>query len=303
MRNIYPDTAQQLISQQTVASQTRVRQSTLQISTTPTCSKSQPSVVKQRLRLSVLGVCVSLTALMPLAYAQTETVNAAISEQVKTEEAARASQQRIANLDEEASRMLSEYRQVIGEARSLEIYNEQLQAQQQSQEEEMQGIARQLVEIETTSREVVPLMQRMLDTLENFSKLDMPFLVDERKARVDNLKDIMRRADVSISEKYRRVLEAYGVEMEYGRTIESYRAEMDDKGESLTVDFLRIGRVALLFQSLDGQRTGYWDKENARWVVDNSFDRSVRDGLRIAKQQAAPNLIVVPVAAAKEAQL
>lgn len=301
MSNTYPNTTQQLTSQQLVAPQTSARQSTIQLPTIPISAVRKPGAAQQRLCLSVLGI--SLAMLMPLAYAQTDTVNAAISEQVKTEEAARASQQRIANLDEEASRMLSEYRQVIGEARSLEIYNQQLEAQQQSQEEEMKDIARQLVEIETTSREVVPLMQRMLDTLENFSQLDMPFLVDERKARVDNLKDIMRRADVSISEKYRRVLEAYGVEMEYGRTIESYRAEMDDKGESLTVDFLRIGRVALLFQSLDGQRTGYWDKENARWVVDNSFDRSVRDGLRIAKQQAAPNLIVVPVAAAKEAQL
>jgi hypothetical protein len=167
----------------------------------------------------------------------------------------------------------------------------------------MKDIERQMLEIETTSREVVPLMQRMLETLEVFISLDMPFLVNERKARIDNLKDIMRRADVSISEKYRRMLEAYGVEMEYGRTIEAYRTELEMNDESRTVDFLRMGRVALLFQSLDGKRTGYWDKARQRWVVDNSFERSVKDGLRIAKQQASPDLIVVPVSTPKEAQL
>lgn len=262
-----------------------------------------PAQAKRRLRLLIVSSCVGMTLLMPMVYAQTETVDAVIGEQVKTEEAARLSQQRIANLDEATSKMLSEYRQVIGEARSLEIYNAQLEEQQKSQQSEMENIAQQLVDIETTSREVVPLMQRMLETLEKFSTLDMPFLIDERKARVDNLKDIMRRADVSISEKYRRILEAYGVEMEYGRTIESYRAEVNNNDETLTVDFLRIGRVALLFQSLDGKKTGYWDKERARWVIDNSYERSVRDGLRIAKQQAAPNLIVAPVAAAREVQL
>lgn len=239
----------------------------------------------------------------PHTLADTETVLAAVSEQVGTEKAARASQVRVDQLDEEASRLLSEYRQIVAETRSLTIYNNQLENQVRSQEGEMQDIEQQMQDIETTSREVIPLMQRMLQTLERFVDLDAPFLAEERRNRLKELNAMMSRADVSIAEKYRRLLEAYGVEMEYGRTIEAYRAELPQEDSPVTVDFLRIGRVALMYQSLDGKRTGYWDQRQKRWVADGDYQQSVREGLRIAKQQAAPNLLTVPVPKPKETQL
>lgn len=147
------------------------------------------------------------------------------------------------------------------------------------------------------------MMQRMLETLEQFVELDTPFLLDERRTRVQNLKSLMRRADVSVSEKYRRIVEAYGVEMEYGRTLESYRGEIAAGDEPRTVDFLRVGRVALLYQTLDGSETGYWDAKAESWVVDDTYRSPVRDGLRIAKQQAAPDLMIVPVPTAQESLL
>ena len=64
----------------------------------------------------------------------------------------------------------------------------------------MTSIERQLLDIETTNREVQPLMQQMVNTLEKFVALDVPFLLDERSKRVKNLQDIMARADVTISE-------------------------------------------------------------------------------------------------------
>jgi FtsZ-binding cell division protein ZapB len=236
--------------------------------------------------------------------AQAEVVDAVIGEQARTESAARDSQLRVAQLDEEATQMLGEYRQVVAEASNLETYNEQLAAQVASQQEEITGMLTQLEQIETTSSEVLPMMTRMLDTLEQFVALDLPFLRDERQLRVDNLKAIMRRADVSLSEKYRRIVEAYGVEMEYGRTIEAYRDEIVSNGEEARmVDALRVGRVALMYQTLDGAETGYWDAVAGQWVVDDSFRSSVRDGLRVAKQQAAPDLMIMPVRSPKESEL
>jgi len=235
--------------------------------------------------------------------AQPDVVDQIIKAQAEVEALAQASQIRIAQLDDEATELLSEYRQVIAETDNLGTYNEQLAAQVQSQEEEIASMLRQLEQIETTASEVMPMMQRMIDTLEKFIELDTPFLLDERRARVENLKSLMRRADVSVSEKYRRVVEAYGVEMEYGRTIESYRGDIDTDGTTRTVDFLRVGRVALLYQTLDGAETGYWNADVGDWVVDNGYRAGVRDGLRIAKQQAAPDLMILPVSSPKESAL
>ena len=70
---------------------------------------------------------------------------------------------------------------------------------------------------------------------------------------------MMSRADVTISEKYRRILEAYQVELDYGRTLEAYEGKLGSGDDARTVQFLRVGRVALLYQTLDGKETGYWD--------------------------------------------
>ena len=55
--------------------------------------------------------------------------------------------------------------------------------------------------------------------------------------------------DVSIAELYRRVLEAYQIESEYGRTLEAWRGPLNDGDQQRVVEFLRGGRLMLFFQS------------------------------------------------------
>jgi septal ring factor EnvC (AmiA/AmiB activator) len=248
-----------------------------------------------RRRLRALGLAAALLG-SAVAHAQADKVNAVINEQLRTEQAAQASQKRIDTLDSEGSTMLAEYRQANAEIGGLKAYNDQLAEQVKSQEAEMATMTRQLGEIETTSREALPMMQKMVATLAEFLKLDIPFLPEERSRRIAALEDMMTRADVSVSEKYRRIVEAYQIEIEYGRTIEAYQGKVDDR----TVDFLRAGRVALLYQTLDGSETGYWDAVARRWVPDGSFDEAITAGLKVAKKQAAPDFINVPVSAPRE---
>lgn len=233
----------------------------------------------------------------PVAVAQSDRINAAIAEQARTEEAAQASQQKVAKLDEEVSGIVAEYRQLLAETQSLKVYNEQLGVQVKAQDEELSTMSTQLTQIETTSREVLPMMVKMLDTLEQFVKLDVPFLPAERAERVETLREMMGAADVSLSEKYRRILEAYQIETEYGRTIEAYEDKVGDR----TAEILRVGRVALLYQTLDGAETGYWDVASGGWKVDDGYRESVKHGLKIARKQAAPDLLVVPIAAPRGA--
>jgi len=226
-----------------------------------------------------------------------EKVKTAVSEQTKAEQAGAASQKKIEQLDDENSKMLVEYRAAIQEAESLKKYNDELAVQVKSQQDQLGTMNQQLEQIATTSRDVLPMMNKMLDTLDQFVKLDLPFLSEERAARVATLKDMMGRADVSTSEKYRRLVEAYQIEMEYGRTVEAYQGKVNDK----TVDFLRVGRISIMYQTLDGKETGYYDVDAKKWVVDNSYSDGVKAGLKIARKQSAPDFLTVAIHAPKEA--
>jgi Protein of unknown function (DUF3450) len=166
----------------------------------------------------------------------------------------------------------------------------------------MQSIERQLVEIETTNREVQPLMQKMVDTLQRFVALDIPFLLEERTHRVQSLQELMPRADVAISEKYRRIIEAYQIELEYGRTLEAYEGRIVDGSGERTVDFVRLGRVSLMYQTLDGAETGYWNAQEKKWVVDNNYAEAVAEARRVARKDGAPDLLKVPVPTPQEVQ-
>jgi len=192
------------------------------------------------------------------------------------------------------------YAQAVADTVSLERFNLQLEEQVRSQEEEIASIQSQLVEIDTTNRQVQPLMQQMVDTLARFVELDVPFLLEQRTAVVQNLKDVMGRADVSTSEKYRLIIEAYQAELEYGQTIEAYEGRLGTGAEARTVEFARLGRVSLVYRTLDGVETGYWDANQKTWVVDASYHDAVEEALRVAKDDGPRDILIVPVPAPQE---
>ncbi len=221
---------------------------------------------------------------------------AAIDTQAKTDSAAAASQDRIDKLDDQAATSLQAYRVATQRAESLSIYNKQLQKLIDSQESEIASITRQTAEIDNIETGALPFMIEMTDTLEGIVEADVPFLRDERIERIDNLRSMIDRADVTAGEKYRRIMEAYTIEADYGRTIEAYRGELNANGEVRSVDFLRIGRVGLYYQTLDGAESGRWNSKMGNWeMLDSSYRRSVRDGLRVARKQAPPSMLKLPI--------
>lgn len=255
-------------------------------------------------KLKVARACaIAIFATVPAAMApaaMAQTLEGVLTAQAEADKAAAASQQRINEVQDKTQDALGKYLQAVAEADSLRKYNEQLGAQVKSQREEVASIERQLLEIETTVREVQPLMQRMVDTLEKFVGLDVPFLLGERTKRVANLKEMMARADVTISEKYRRILEAYQIELEYGRTLDSYEGKLGEGDGAKTVEFVRLGRISLMYQTPDGEETGYWDQQQRTWVRDDDYAHEVKEALRVAKKIGAPDLLTVPVPAPQE---
>ena len=205
------------------------------------------------------------------------------------------SQQRITDLVQETDALYSRWQSASAQLEALLKFNGELSAVIAQQEERIEHLTRELDQVDEVARSVTPLMYRMIDALDKFIALDLPFLAEERAERVTDLRHLMSRADVTVSEKYRQIMEAYQIENEYGRTIEAYRAPLAG-GE--IVDFLRFGRIALLWMSLDGSEAGAWDPEARSWTdLDADFLEDVRYGLRVARQQIPPDLVDLPLPA------
>ncbi len=211
-------------------------------------------------------------------------------------------QKRVDAISDETDDLLAQYRTVLKQIDSMGVYNGQMRELIASQEAELASLEDQLARVQGVGRSVTPLMLRMIDTIETFVEFDVPFLIEERTERIAELRKLMIRADVTNAEKYRQIMEAYQIENEYGRTIESYRGAVELAGRETTVDFLRFGRISLVYQSLDQADSGVWNQETRSWDrLDSSYRAAIRQGLRIARKQAAPDLLRLPLPAATHA--
>jgi hypothetical protein len=205
-------------------------------------------------------------------------------------------QEQIVKLDEQTRVLLADYQSTSKEYDSLKLYNDQVQKIINSQIEEIENILIKIDELDQTNQRIVPYMLRMIDGLENFIQLDIPFLMDERTDRLNNLKVTMDRGDVSTSEKFRLIVVAYKTELEYGRTIEAYRDNIIIDDVETSADLLRVGRIALTYLTVDGSKGGYWDTNSQTWEkASSSIKRSTEDALKVASKQAPPALIKIPV--------
>ncbi|MBQ4828817.1 DUF3450 domain-containing protein [Alteromonas sp. CI.11.F.A3] len=226
-----------------------------------------------------------------------EVLNPVIDEAAKINESAAKSQEKINGITDQIDSKLQQFKTLMKEIEGLEVYNTQLRKQINSQEQEMDDLNAAIDEVSVVERQITPLMMRMIDGMEQFIALDVPFLPEERKNRVMDLKAMMDRADVAASEKFRRVMEAYQVEMDYGRTMEAYSGLHTIDGQERDVEFLRLGRTALIYQTRDASSQGVWNKQTRQWeALDSSYRTQITKGLRMAKKQLAPDLLMLPVA-------
>ena len=211
------------------------------------------------------------------------------------EEASR-NQQQINKIDKDTRDLEFEYIDTFKEYENLKLYNDQLQKIINSQLEEIDSILKQIADLDNTNINIIPLMLKMTDSLERFIELDIPFLLDERLERLASIKEVMDRGDISTSEKFRKVAEAYQIENEYGRTIEAYRGSVNFENKDFNADFLRVGRVALMFVTTNGDTAGYWNTSSNSWVKSTgAIKRSTEEGLKIALKQSPPTLINIPI--------
>ncbi len=231
-----------------------------------------------------------------------QSVDQILQAQDRRLDMAQQSQERINNLVEGTRSLEDQYRAINKEIDGLRVYNRLMVAQTNGQAAVLEDISLSMDQVEVVNRQIFPLMERMIDGLEQSIALDIPFLMEERTDRIETLKEIMERSDVSVAEKFRKVMEAYQIENDYGTSSEWYRQSILLEEDDSTRDYnvLRIGRIGLYFQSDDTRVTGRWDTQSNRWEIDDSARNEIRKGLRMAKQLIAPELILIPIAGSSE---
>ncbi|MBL0712020.1 MAG: DUF3450 domain-containing protein [Colwellia sp.] len=209
------------------------------------------------------------------------------------------SQKKINAIYEQTQDLLAEYRNTVDEADVLRGYNDHVQRMVDDQKANVTSLQTQIDGIDKIKQGVVPLMYKMIDTLDQFIKLDVPMNIERRQERVANLRDVMSNSNVTTSEQFRLVLEAYEIEAGYGTIFDAYQAEMDFNGTTLTADFVHMGRIAFVAQSLDGKRSWLWNNQSRAWEeLGDEYLKPIKDAIAMARKQLPMDLTKLPVFAA-----
>ena len=179
----------------------------------------------------------------------------------------------------------------------LKVYNDQLTKQLAAQQKAKEEIRTSIVQSRDMEPQVVPLLTKMLAALETFIQTDLPFHKDERLESIGLLKSLMVNTEASTSDRFRNIMDIYTVETEYGNTYEAYPGTVDINGTDTPVDMLRIGRLALYYQTKDQKASGMWDRGSSSWKeLDDDTNRNIRKAIKVAAKTVAPELLslVIP---------
>jgi hypothetical protein len=236
----------------------------------------------------VSGVA-SATTLAELQKASAQTTRASVQ-----------SQEKINNIYDQSQELLAEYRTLVEQTENLKVYNDHVARLVADQNAGLASLDKQIGTIDGIKQGIVPLMYKMVDTLEAFIKADMPIDITKRLERVERLRGYLASASVNTSEQYRTVIEAYQIEKDLGTAIATYTDKLNVGGQEITVNYVYVGRIALLAQSLDEKQAWMFNRASGQWeALGQEYLESTKLAIRVAGKQAAPELLKLPVLAAE----
>ena len=253
-------------------------------------------VMQMHKKIALLGTAVA--AALSVSVPASAQFRDALNTSRQTARDSAASQQRVEQLDQQATELLTEYRAATKQLDLLVRFNESQRGEIENQLSQIAGLEVDIANVEGLGQAVVPLIGDMNEQLKRIVAADIPFLPTERQRRLDRLDAVMADSTQTPASRYRLIIEAYQIENEYGRTIQAYDGTVVDGGQELTVEFLRVGRIALIYKSADDQVLRIYNSETGSYDdLDRGFLDDVRLGLRMAKEQTPPGLLEVPVSA------
>ena len=124
----------------------------------------------------------------------------------------------------------------------------------------------------------------------------LPFLEEERTTRIEKLGVMLEDPDVTVSEKFRKLMEAVQIEAEYGNTIEVYPQQIILGGKEIQTHIFRLGRISLFCQSLDQKTCGFFDLSENQWkILPKKYNRDIHTAIEIGSKRRPADLVDLPL--------
>jgi hypothetical protein len=254
-------------------------------------------------------VLLPLASLLVIGAAQAQDVDTSDIDRAQsvigeTNREAAESQVRINRLSNSSSSLFEEFKVESDNLEALLVLNANWRRQIAIQEQELETIAESIGEVRNVTQELPLLMNRMIASAEQFIELDFPFHLDQRRARIQFVRDAIDNPNVSTAERFRQILVLYQTENSYGRTHETYSTTLELDGVQRDVDMMRVGRISLTFQTKDRALTGAWNPETRQWeTLDPAeYRNAVRDAINVSSGMIAPEIFELPIVAPELAQ-
>ncbi len=243
--------------------------------------------------LAAAGLLVTATAAGAQTAAGPDSLAATVR---KTVEAARQTQTKLDDWSKDRKDLDLRYRNAKA---NLSYLQERLARETEratALDHDVAELQRSLDESTRLKEGIADTMSVVLDRLEAAVAADLPFLPEERQARLANLHKTMAQGDTGSAEKLRILLEALLVEAQYGSTVDVTPAEVVVDGQTIHADILRVGRLAIYWRSPDGKRAGTWDPARRAWTeLPASANRVIAHSIEIAAKRRANELVSLPI--------
>jgi hypothetical protein len=157
-------------------------------------------------------------------------------------------------------------------------------------------LERRMVESARLKDNLEDSLNVVVNRLDAWVKQDIPFLHEERSARLVSVREAIAKPEVTGAEKLRRVLEALQVEANYGNTVDVSQERIKVGNEEISADVVRVGRVSVYWRSPDGKRVGEFDRASNQWVeIDRKYANTIADLREMVMRLRSTKVITLPL--------
>jgi ABC-type transporter Mla subunit MlaD len=222
-------------------------------------------------------------------------IEAPVDKAVDTRQATQKSREK---WDAQRQKLAEEYDRLKAENEQLAFANKNLNQKVGELEQSNQDLTREKEAAERIKTELAPFLGDLLGRLNSLVAADAPFLSRERRDRLTRLAVILADPEITIAEKYRKMMEALFVEAEYGNTVEVYREKIVVDGTQVLADIFRMGRTALFFLALDRESAGIFDVAKNQWhTLDKTRVPAVEAVVDMAAKHRPMEVVTLPIGA------